>query len=297
MHNYYTIFKVMKKSKKLKMKIIWVLMLVLWASGCEKKGNMPKDSPATITFINVQKADAIIIQADGKNYLIDTGTKESFNQLKSVLDMLEIKQLDGVFLTHGDKDHIGGFSDLSKQIVIKQLYISEFGEIYDKNVLATAKDCQIVVSKLTYNQEVTLSENCAFKVLSPSRQYNNDNNNSLVMLFTINNHTVLFTGDMCEKATAEFMENNKGVEAELLKVAHHGDSDCNSQEFIDMVDPRFAVISTEYGEKGTTDHLEVIKRLGNRQVFMTEDYQYGISFILTKSQEISWKEVTEKEKH
>ena len=65
-------------------------------------------------MINVGKGDAIIVHAADKNYLIDTGKSGAFVSVLSALNRLNISKLDGVFLTHTDKDHSGGLKKLAK---------------------------------------------------------------------------------------------------------------------------------------------------------------------------------------
>ena len=65
-------------------------------------------------FINVGKADAALFFLDDQRFLVDTGTKDSYDQLERVLEAYGVTRLNGVVITHTDKDHVGGLKKLLK---------------------------------------------------------------------------------------------------------------------------------------------------------------------------------------
>lgn len=74
-------------------------------------------------FLNVGKADAILLRLDGQDYLVDTGSKDSYDQLEDALQMLGVERLSGVLITHTDKDHAGGLKKLLKSdITVERVY-------------------------------------------------------------------------------------------------------------------------------------------------------------------------------
>ena len=273
------------------------MLSTLFIACTNNKVENTKDEVAVISFINVRKADAIIIQVDDKNYLIDTGTKETFPLLRVAIDVLKIKEFSGVFLTHGDKDHIGGFSDLSKQMKVEHLYIGKIGDIHNTGVKEIAREKEIAITELSFGDESKLSKNLSFWVLAPEvYDESDDNNNSLVIMFNICDKRVLLTGDMCIEETDQLLANDFSLKADILKVPHHGREECNSQKFINKVNPDFAVICTNTIEQSNTAHSDVIKRLGASSIFITEDYKYGISLVIRKNRDIEVIEIIVNEK-
>ena len=74
-------------------------------------------------FLNVGKADAILLRLNGQDYLVDTGSKESYDQMEDALRMLGVGRLAGVIITHTDKDHVGGLKKLLKsEIDVERVY-------------------------------------------------------------------------------------------------------------------------------------------------------------------------------
>ena len=76
-------------------------------------------------FINVRKADAILLMLNEQRILVDTGHKDSYDALEKALASYQVDHLDAVFITHTDKDHVGGLNKLLKSDVqVDQLYAS-----------------------------------------------------------------------------------------------------------------------------------------------------------------------------
>ncbi len=76
--------------------------------------------------LNVGKADCLLLMSGGFTYLIDTGYEHTFNTLDEALRRFQVDHLDGVFLTHCDKDHAGGLSFLAQSnVTVSAWYASD----------------------------------------------------------------------------------------------------------------------------------------------------------------------------
>ena len=85
------------------------------------------ETSLSLLAVNVRKADALLLRSGGSAYLIDTGSKESFEKLYSVLKQEGVSRLTGVILTHTHKDHVGGFEQLvASDIEIENIYASAY---------------------------------------------------------------------------------------------------------------------------------------------------------------------------
>ncbi len=99
------------------------------------------------------------------------------------------------------------------------------------------------------------------KVLGPIEDYDDLNNESLVMRFDYGETSFLLTGDQEAKAEEDLLSSDAKVTADLLGVGHHGSSTSTSQAFLDAVSPSVAVISCGEGNDYGHPHLETIERL------------------------------------
>lgn len=241
------------------------------------------DSGVKLLSANVGKADSHLLWVDGKVYLIDTGTVQSWGALRTALDVLQVKKLDGVFLTHTDKDHMGGMEQLSKSdIAVDAWYGSAmYTDVKpDKHpLLLAAAQRGMQPIWLKAGDTVTVSEASAFKVLGPiTLDEDNENNNSLVMRLETPHGSILLTGDMEFAEEKALMEAGSIQRSEVLKVSHHGEDDTTSSSFVRLVSPQVAVISTNSVEEPDTPSPTVLFLLNRAgaNVAVTQDTKGGV---------------------
>jgi beta-lactamase superfamily II metal-dependent hydrolase len=93
----------------------------------EKSDGGRSETGVSALFMNVGKADAALFMLGDKRYLIDTGTKESAEAMLRALSYYQGDRLDGVMITHTDKDHVGGLKTLLKTMYCRRpLYAPKF---------------------------------------------------------------------------------------------------------------------------------------------------------------------------
>lgn len=148
---------------------------------------------------------------------------------------------------------------IGKQFEICKNY-QEFLKIVKKNKIKV-----MVVEK---GQRIKIENDLYFDVLWPSSKNviteNSINNNSLVCKLQYGVFSILFTGDIeeiAEKAILEKYKNTNTLQSTILKVAHHGSKSSSIDEFLNVVEPKMALIGV--GEKNTFGHPStmVLERL------------------------------------
>ena len=207
----------------------------------------------SISFINVGQGDSTLIQYHNTNILVDTGGIKSFDIAKETLIPYfrknHVYKLDYVFITHTDFDHYGGFSSLKDNFRI----IS-----YNEDNLFTSID----IGGLTFYN------------LNPSSS-NEENENSLVLYFTIKNKSILLMGDAPSEIEARIIKNNPSLKATYLKVGHHGSKYSTSSYFISYVQPQVAIISCGRNNYYGHPHKEVINVLNSYNVTIRRTDEEG----------------------
>lgn len=191
---------------------------------------------AEVAFINVGQGDAILVRLplNQANILIDTGKQSNWNNLDSYLKAKGITKIDTLILTHEDFDHNGNLNNIQNQYKVKQII-----QDYRK---------EIEVSGLT------------IKFLSPLADYDNDNDNSLVTAFSINQVRFLLLGDVSEQVENDLIRKWGPIKFDVVKIAHHGSRYSTSTNFLRNFQFEYAIISAGSNDYGHP-HKEVIDRL------------------------------------
>ena len=237
-------------------------------------------------FINVGKADAALFFLDDARFLIDTGTKDSLDQLLRVLEAYDVTHLDGILVTHTDKDHAGGLKKLLKSgIQVDRLYAGTLHSeesVEDHRVYEASEKYNVPLTWLSAGQELTVG-NAVLKVLGPLAQDSeNENNNSLVIRMETPDGSLLLTGDMELDEENQLRAAGLFASADVLKVPHHGEDDATSRVFALMIKPQWAVISTNTAEEPDTPDPKVLSYLqqAGASIAVTQDTEVGVMVTL-----------------
>ena len=201
----------------------------------------------SVHFIDVGKADSIYIKCKDKNILIDAGEKNTYDLVNEYLRRQNVKVLDLVIATHPHTDHIGGMPKIIEEFQINKLLMPELKEeviptsrTYEKFLLAI-KNKNIAPERPIPGTSFNVGE-LIFEVLAPNKQYDDVNNNSIVVKMTFKNTSFLLTGDAEKESENDMMNNNFNLEADVLKVGHHGSKTSTSSAFLKKINPKYAVV-------------------------------------------------------
>ena len=216
----------------------------------EKQENKKTDSNNTdvvkVEYIDVGQADAILIENDKKYMLIDAGNNEDGDLLVNYFKDKNITDFEYVVATHPHEDHIGGMDNIIKNFNIKNYYMPDcytttktFEELLDaleeKNLSFETPDI---------DSEFVLGD-ALFKVLYTGTDKRDLNNTSIVLRMTYKDVSFMFTGDATNTTEKKIL--TKDLQSDVLKVGHHGSQYSTSDEFLDKVNPKYAIISVGTG--------------------------------------------------
>ncbi len=229
-------------------------------------------------FLDVGKADCIVIQTSSQTAVIDTGYDDTLDDVTEYLDSEGIKKIDHLFLTHFDKDHVGGASGLVENY--------EIGTVYQPDYSADEEDSKHYrryeealhekdIHPVTVKEALGIvMDDVVFTVYPPEKlEYDKDkdNNRSLVIAADHGSVRMLFAGDAEKERIEEIMTQIADLDFDLLKVPHHGRMEKNSEEFFEAVSPEYAVICAEEEGKEDAAEEETVEALqkAGAEVFVT----------------------------
>ncbi len=261
------------KSKKAVFTIIFIFLAVVlvlfvtfadWLKIYELVGVYPKVEKLTVAFIDVGQADAVYINTEKGNMLIDAGCSQDASKVREYLDRYHIKEIDTVIGTHDDWDHIGGMKTIVENYNVKNIYLPKYDEKDKSDTFSTLyrsiNSTDTDVSFVSDGIKLIKSKDLNVKILPPV-DFEEDNDSSLIVKLRYKDCSFLFMGDASSKTEEKLLENNVNVSADVLKVSHHGSRSATSKSFLKAVNPTAAVLSV--GEMNTYNlpSLEVVKRL------------------------------------
>lgn len=112
-----------------------------------------------------------------------------------------------------------------------------------------------------------------FSVLSPYEKEDNKNDSSIVLHSEIGGLSWIFTGDMGEEGERELLSTFPQLQADILKVGHHGSKTSSSTLFLEQLQPKAALISVGKENRYGHPHGEVIGNLERNgiKVFRTDE--------------------------
>ena len=211
-------------------------------------------------------SDAIIIESNGKFAMIDTGLKRTSKRVTRYLKDLGVKELEFVLITHAHIDHCGGFEYLanSSGINIKALYIKDISKstsnrmVNYNNAVKVAKQKNIKIYNVSNSKYQTLKcGEFTFKLYNtPDRlikagKDNKENVNSVTALTKIHGKKLYFAADIVNDGYVNCNAENIAAKAvgkiDFYKVAHHLYSPNNSVTAMKILNPSYAVATTQKG--------------------------------------------------
>lgn len=227
-----------------------------------------------VNMLYVGQGECIIIENQkGHGVVVDCGStsksKICENTVVPFIKASGIDTIDGIFVSHEDKDHSGEVVNLVNQL--KEENISVNG-IYISSVYTPLyKDfcnCGIRVYVLDKGDSVSFPGTSIYVCSPDKRKLSGDaNEDSLIMLSSLKHYDIMLTGDATKNAEERVTLKRKDFKRPLvLKVSHHGSNTATSEAFLDSYFPDIAILSAGINNPYGHPHKETIKRLLNRNI-------------------------------
>ena len=170
-----------------------------------------------------------------------------------------------MIISHSHLDHIKGLIEVVKEYPVGTIMDSTYKDSspYHKELIdsAISKGVEYVMVSEGDSFEVDEIE---FDILSPEDEYDagedfDANNESLVVMVTYKEFDLLFPGDIELDSISELLKDYpKEIDAEVLKVSHHGSRNGTTEEFLEAVMPIEAIISVGSENSFGHPHLSTL---------------------------------------
>lgn len=261
------------------------IISLVWLANAIKTDNIKTDNNPvsfnddfSVHLLDVGQADSILIQNDEWYMLIDAGNRGDNKIITDYLEEFGVKDLNYFIGTHSHEDHIGSAADIINEFNPANILLPKriAGTKVFEEMLLSIQNNGKEITVPTIGKEFFLGDD-SFIVLSPDKEKEDTNNNSIVIMYTHTNPNGdtkwLFMGDAEADIEAELLESNFNLDADVLKVGHHGSNTSSSQDFIEAVSPEVALISVGKDNKYGHPHDETLETLNgfNINVLRTDE--------------------------
>ena len=161
----------------------------------------------------------------------------------------KINKIDYILISHFDSDHCYNLIEVLENLKINNLIVSrqiEETELFNRIIKICQQNGTNVII-VEAGKEINIDKEIKLKILWPTRdinEINSINNNSIVARMEYNQFSMLFTGDIEEKAERKLIaKENSILKSDMIKLAHHGSKTSSIKEFISAVNPKIAIAS------------------------------------------------------
>lgn len=221
-----------------------------------------------VEFLDVGQGLSVLAEADGSFFLYDGGDRGSSSFVVSYLEDRGVECLDYVIASHYDADHLNGLVGALNTVEVKRLLGPDYrtdSRVY-QSFTSKAKELQLEIEAPEPGSRYPFGKGY-FEVLAPiSDDYSDVNNYSIVIRLVYGENSILLTGDAETESEAEILSAGEMVKSTVLCVGHHGSPSSSSIEFLNAVQPDYAIISC--GKNNSYGHPDasVLKRLEELQI-------------------------------
>ncbi|MDD2851293.1 MAG: DNA internalization-related competence protein ComEC/Rec2 [Desulfuromonadaceae bacterium] len=261
------------------------------------------DGRLHITMLSVGQAESMLIRlpdsstllVDGGGYLHDTGRDFGQGVLAPALGALGVRRIDTMIATHGHPDHSGGLPFVIKNFAVGQFWS---GREIAVDVQKELDIKQVPLHRLSAGEVITLPGKVVLTVLSPARSVRaaaeNDemsvNEQSLVFRLSYGTFSMIFCADAGFEAETALLARHDQLTSTILKVGHHGSRFSTSEQFIEQVHPRLALISAGRGNRFGLPSARTLKLLNSKKITVYRTDRDGTIEVVTDG--IIWSVVT-----
>ncbi len=251
------------------------------------------DGKLHVVFCDVGQGDAIFIRTPGgADILVDAGPDDKILTCLSRHMPFWDHDLELLFATHPDADHISGFENVLKSFTVKSFNTSK----KSKNTAVFARIQKLIDDKkipfhyVFAGDSFAVSDGVEIRVDWPTRKYaDNDiaekldaNSFSLVQTVEFGKFKVLLTGDI----ESEFLNKiyASGLSIDVLKLPHHGSKTGVDDKTFELIKPGLSIISAGKNNRYHHPSPETISLLKKYNISYKITFEKGDIEIISDGQ-------------
>ena len=258
-----------------------------------KPKNIIKSDEFMIHMIEVGQAESFLLTQGNQTALIDCGKLLTGRKVVSYLKKLGITKIDYLIITHPHEDHIGGMFQVLDNFEIGIIIFPKVDEKQIEHLWYKILMYKIEKEKyqIKYAQkgDVYNIQDATFEVIAAETEVGeNINNYSIVSKVSFGEIDIIMTGDAEKEVEEEILKSGVNIDAEILKIGHHGSRTSTTEQFLDAISPEFALISCKKGNDYNHPVKSTMNRLEERDIEVYRTDECGNVIITITNNEIEF---------
>ena len=214
-------------------------------------------------LLDVDQGTSVLIK-DGNHWMLyDGGDSGTSSYVVAYLKKQGIEKLDYIIASHYDADHISGLigalNVFECEKVICPDYETDTDIFYSFESMLTKNGAKIVFPKCGDTYVLGAG---TFTIVGPrSYEYAQENDRSICVRLEYGSTHFLMCGDAEYPAETDMINSSEELQSELLVVSHHGSGNASSKDFLEKVQPQYALVSCMLGNQYGHPAEETLGRL------------------------------------
>lgn len=247
-------------------------------------------STMKVHFLDVGQGDCIIIESDGRYMIVDGGGNNKGEIVVDYLNILGVKTIDYLIGTHPHEDHIGGLIDVVHNFKIKNVILpeKEHTTITFENLVNALIENQLKITAPIVGEKFTIG-NGEFTIIAPNGEYGNNLNNwSVGIKLTNGENNFIMYGDSEKQAEYDMIDSKINLEADVLKISHHGSVTSSDEKILKAIGPKYGVIQSGLDNSYNHPHQELISSLEKNNIKYFRTDKQGTVIATSDGENITW---------
>ena len=221
------------------------------------------DNNYYVYFLDVGQGDMSVIKYKDECIVIDTGPSNVYKSTYKITDnhikflhSIGANNIDLLIISHGDNDHIGNANYLIDNFNVKNIMINK-GEINESERL-------LPKNKIVNNYKSKMK----FYILEHAL-FDNENSNSIINYLVAYDRKFIFMGDGSKETELDIV-NKYNINADVIKIGHHGSKTSSDEYFIKKINPIYSIISVGKNNRYGHPNKEVLDTLNDSKIYRTD---------------------------
>lgn len=209
----------------------------------------------TTQVLDVGQGQCILFVSEGHAAVVDcggSGMVSAGDTLANALELLGIRTIDALILTHYDNDHTNGLEPLLERTTVTRIFGPTPKDASGEHKAVERLCAQYSIPWTLVTQDQTTALGAGTLTLFAPTNGSSSNDAGLVVLSSVNHFDLLVTGDLSQSTEKKFLASHRLPDIEVLVAGHHGSKNATCDKLLEATTPEVAVISV--GEDNSYGH-------------------------------------------